>query len=130
MLKAFVAFTVPLAALTMKLAVPIKVGVPEMVPLLGDKVRPRGRLPLPSASVQMTASEPPVAISVALYDVPTVPRGSEVVVMVNPPLVEAMVMLKAFVALTVPLAALTMKSAVPLAVGVPKMTPSVDKFSP
>ena len=74
--------------------------------------------------------EPPAAVSVALYCVPTVPLGNEVVVMVSPLPAEAMVIFKFFVTLSVPLVALTVKSAVPLMIGAPEMVPLLDKFSP
>lgn len=68
---------------------------------------------------------PPVANTVAEYAIPTIPPGSEVVVIFSELVVE-MVMLSAFVAdicgedVSV---TLTVKDEVPDAVGVPEMTP-------
>ena len=75
MLKAFVAFTVPLEAFTVKLNNPRAVGVPEMTPLEG-RLNPFGKNP--SASDQTTPA--PVAVSVALYGLPTSPSGKDDVV--------------------------------------------------
>ena len=72
----FVAFTV-------KLYVPAVVGLPEMVPVLSFKVRPFGKV-LPVEALHVHKVGLPIAASVALYAVPTVPsvRG-EVVVMLG-----------------------------------------------
>src|SRR5262245_33627715 len=63
---------------TVKLTVPVAVGVPEITPVPALSVRPAGRLPL--ASAQVYGGTPPVAASVALYGVPCVPPGSDDVV--------------------------------------------------
>jgi hypothetical protein len=68
----------PLLAVTVKFAVPAVVGVPEISPVSGSSVKPAGKLP--AVTLQFIVP-PPVAESVWLYAVPTVPFGSEVVVM-------------------------------------------------
>ena len=77
--NALVADCVPLSATrTVKLAVPVAVGVPLTTPAL-DKVRPAGRLP--TVTDHVYGGVPPVAARVCEYAVPTVPLGSgEVVV--------------------------------------------------
>jgi hypothetical protein len=56
--------------LTVKLDVPLAVGVPEMTPPL-ERVSPAGRLP--EASDHVYAAVPPVALRVVLYELPTMP---------------------------------------------------------
>jgi hypothetical protein len=80
MLKAFVTLPALFAALTVKLNVPLAVGVPEMV--LPDKLKPPGRLPLPLTILQVIGVSP-VAARAWLYAVPTVPPGREVVVILG-----------------------------------------------
>ena len=67
-----------LVAGTVKLDVPSEVGVPEIRPVLSFKVKPVGREPLVTLHV---IGAVPVAVSVWLYDVPSVPFGRLSVVM-------------------------------------------------
>lgn len=60
--------------------VPAAVGVPERVPL-APSARPAGILP--EATLQLYGAVPPVAVRVTLYADPTVPLGSDVVVMAS-----------------------------------------------
>jgi hypothetical protein len=62
-----------------KLHVPAVVGVPDIVPLVLS-VRPGGKLP---DCVQEYGVVPPVAVNAAVYVVPAVPVGSDVVVIVS-----------------------------------------------
>src|SRR5271168_3930939 len=55
-----------------KLKAPAFVGVPEMTPVPASKVRPGGREPI---VVKVRGAVPPVAFSVVVYGVPTVPEG-------------------------------------------------------
>lgn len=57
---------------TLKLAVPAAVGVPEITPP-AERVNPAGNVP--SDSDQVYGDMPPLAVSVWLYAVPTVPFG-------------------------------------------------------
>ena len=66
-------------AVTVKLDVPCAVGVPEITPVLSSKVRPFGKA-LPVEALHVHEVGLPVAVSVALYAVPTVPSSMEVVV--------------------------------------------------
>src|SRR5579863_6784580 len=66
--------------LTVKVAVPAAVGVPEIAPApLNDN--PAGRAPL--ATLQVSVPAPPLDWSVALYAVPAVPPDKVVVLMVG-----------------------------------------------
>ena len=65
-------------AVTWKLLVPGDVGVPEITPVEPLRDRPPGRAPLVTA--QLIGELPPVLASVWLYEVPTKPLGSDVVV--------------------------------------------------
>jgi hypothetical protein len=65
MLKAFVAdIAFESVTRTVKLLVPVAVGVPEITPVLAASVNPEGRTP--EASDQPYGGVPPVAASVAL----------------------------------------------------------------
>ena len=66
--------------LTVKLLVPVAVGVPEMTPVLDDSPSPAGRLP--KAMDHVYGLVPPVAASVALYGEFCTALGNEVVVIV------------------------------------------------
>ena len=57
---------------------PAAVGVPEMTPLAGLSPIPGGSDP--TDTFQTTGGAPPWAARVRLYGLPTVPRGSDVVV--------------------------------------------------
>jgi hypothetical protein len=65
---------------TVKVAVPATVGVPLIVPP-ADKLSPLGNDPV--ATDHEYPPVPPVAASVWLYAVPTVPLGSEAVEIVS-----------------------------------------------
>lgn len=68
----------------MKLEVPSAVGVPEITiesVMLGDKVKPGGRVPAVCVHVKGPA-EPP-ALTTPKYGTPSAPTGSEVVVIVS-----------------------------------------------
>ncbi len=113
-----VAFELSLTC-TVKFAVPLAVGVPLMAPL-AESDRPAGSAPGPLDHVYPPV--PPLADSVWLYAAPTVPAGSDVVVMVNGG--GATVMLRAWVSLPFELSfTCTVKLEVPAAVGVPLMAP-------
>src|SRR3990172_9297337 len=78
MVRARVAFRVPLVARTVKLLVPAAVGEPAITPA-ADSVSPPGSAPL--ARLQVKLPVPPVAASGWLYATPTVPSGRVVVPM-------------------------------------------------
>ena len=121
MLRAAVSFPAPFVALTVKLDVPAAVGVPEITPA-ALSVKPTGRVPTETSQV-IGAS--PVAVSVALYALPSVALDKVVVVIVGAtPVVGSTTMLKELVSLPTPFVALTVKVDVPAAVGVPEITPA------
>jgi hypothetical protein len=116
---------------TVNVAVPLAVGVPEITPAL-ESDRPAGRLP--EASNHEYPGVPPVALSVALYELP---------LFAAPRLVDVIVSLLGAAAFTVidseadcicagdPLSCtVTVNVAVPLAVGVPEITPALDSAKP
>ena len=107
-------------ALTVKLYVPAVVGVPKITPVSVFKPNPAGRLPSITAQV---IGFVPLAFRVWLYEVPTVPPGSEEVVIVGATGAASITMLSLRVALPAVLVALTVKLYVPAAVGVPEITP-------
>jgi hypothetical protein len=81
MLKAAVAVALGVAeswTWTVKLDVPVAVGVPEMTPVVAFKVRPAGSAP--AMMLQVYGGVPPMACKVWLYAVPLVPPASDVVV--------------------------------------------------
>src|SRR5262249_26992189 len=82
-LRASVALCAPAVTWTVKLVVPIVVGVPEMMPAVGERASPMGSVPL--AIDQVYGGVPPMAVRVALYAAPTVAAGRLVVVMVSGP---------------------------------------------
>ncbi len=65
----------------MKLDVLAAVGVPEMTPLLGSRLRPEGKVPV--ARLQVYGGVPPEAAKVVLYGMPTMPAGNVVVVTIS-----------------------------------------------
>ena len=77
----FVSLPSALVALTVKLDVPAVVGVPEITPAV-ERVKPPGNVPVSTLHVIGVS---PVAASVWLYAVPTVPLGNDAVVMVGLP---------------------------------------------
>ena len=97
-LKAFEAFCLEAeesVACTVKLDWPALVGVPLIVPAL-LKLRPAGNAP--DAIVQEYGIVPPVAVSVNEYAFPTMPFGTEAVVIVSGGALAFMVMDNGFVA--------------------------------
>jgi hypothetical protein len=118
----FVLFPVELVALTVKLLVSAVVGVPEITPV-DPRLKPSGNdVPLSRLHVMGVS---PVASSVWLYAVPTVPLGNDVVVITGavPPLLLFMMIDNDFVLFPVELVALTVKLLVSAVVGVPEITP-------
>jgi hypothetical protein len=67
--------------LGVKLNVPAVVGLPEIVPVAAASVRPAGSAP--ELMLQLCGVVPPLACSVVEYALPTVPPGSNVVVIVG-----------------------------------------------
>ena len=63
MLRAFVTFPTELVALTLKLNVPVAVGVPEITPVDVSKTKPVGNLPL---EIDQVIGVVPVAVNVWL----------------------------------------------------------------
>jgi hypothetical protein len=117
---------------TVKFELPLAVGVPEITPAF-DSVRPAGRLPEEIDHVY--PGVPPLALSVKLYATPTCPAPSVVVLIVNGAVVVVgevvMEKLAVFVCAGDSLSVTaTVKFEVPLAVGVPEITPALDKVRP
>ena len=69
------------AACTVNPNVPPDVGVPETAPVEAFSVSPGGRLPV--VMLHVYGAFPPVAATLCEYACPTVPPGSELVVMVS-----------------------------------------------
>jgi hypothetical protein len=100
--------------LTVKLAVPVVVGLPEISSVEGGRVRPSGREP--PDNDQVRGAMPPLAASMAEYEEPTVPSGSEEVVIDTLTVPEAKVIDRSLVAVSggvVESVTLTVKLAVP-----------------
>ena len=113
---------------TVKVDVPLAVGVPEIVPVAPSKMIPAGGAPFVIDHVY--GNVPPVAASVTVvYTTPTVPLGRVgAVVMVGP---GVMVNEKACVAEPPPLSVtFAVKLKGPEAVGVPVRAPAVLRFIP
>jgi hypothetical protein len=110
----------PSVAFTVKVTVPVAVGLPDMTPVVGSRDNPAGRR-LPVASDQVYGVFPPAAVTVWLYAAFTMPKERDCVVM---PSGSYTVMERAPVAI-VEFASLTciVKAYVPAVVGVPEMTP-------
>jgi hypothetical protein len=123
--NAFVSLPALLVAFTVKLNVPIAVGVPEIVPP-EYSVSPFGRLPLANDHVKGAV---PVASSGALYAVPVFPSGSVAVVMAGATAEEVTVIDNTFVSLPTLLVAFTVKLKSPAVVGVPDITPSAESVT-
>jgi hypothetical protein len=113
---------------TMKLVVPVAVGLPVMAPVaLIDK--PAGNT-LPLASEKVSGGLPPVAVTVAVYELPTTPFGRPVVVICK---LLATVIERTAVAVCAGLlasVAWTVKVVVPGAVGVPLIRPAALMVRP
>jgi hypothetical protein len=114
-----VPFPAELTALTVKLDVPAAVGSPDITPV-SARLKPAGNEPLSRLHVMGVT---PVAASVWLYAVPTVPPGNVAVVIVGE--AATIVMDNSLVPFPAELAALTVKLDVPSpsAVGVPEIVP-------
>ena len=117
--SAFVVLPLALSVtFTVKLLDPAVPGVPEIVPP-ADRLNPAGSVP--TDTVHVYGVDPPEAASACEYAVPTVPAGSDAVVIVKAGLI---VSDNGFVATPPPLSAnRTVKAAVPAAAGVPLMIP-------
>lgn len=106
------------------------VGVPDMTPVLAFRASPAGNAPVDT--LQLIGGVPPVVCKVALYALPTVPLGSEVVVI--PRGTALTVMLNVSWAVTggmLESVANAVKFEVPAAVGMPEITPKfVSSVSP
>jgi hypothetical protein len=114
----------------MNVAVPFAVGVPEITPAL-DSVSPAGRLP--DAIDQLYPGVPPLALSVALYELPLFPALKLVDVTVSVAGVVLAVIDSCADAVCTgePLSAtVTVKLDVPFFVGVPEITPALDSDNP
>ena len=124
--NALVSLPALLVAFTVKLNVPVVVGVPDIVPLV-ERVNPVGRLPFAIAQFMGVV---PVAVRVLLYAVPVMPSGSVVVVMVGGIITAFIVMDKAFVSFPALFVALAVKLNVPAVVGVPDIIPVAESDKP
>ena len=124
--NAFVVLPLALSVtFTVKLLDPAVPGVPEIVPP-ADKVNPEGSVP--TDTVHVYGGDPPEAASACEYAVPTVPAGSDAVVIVKAGLI---VSDSAFVVLPLALSVtFTVKLLDPAAPGVPEIVPPVDKVNP
>jgi hypothetical protein len=103
-------------------AVPVPVGVPEIVPVLLFSVNPAGRLP--NVTDHTYPGVPPLAVSAALYFAPSCPAARVAVTMAS--CGEAMVIEVASVCIWAgdPLSVTsTVNFAIPLPVGVPEIAP-------
>ena len=117
--------------IAVKFAVPLALGVPEITPVAEASERPAGRLP--AVIDQPYGVVPPPACSEVEYVVPFVPDGKLDVVIANAVGPEATIAIESFADLVCAgldeSATEKVKVAVPLAVGVPEITP-VDVFRP
>ena len=122
-LNAFV--PVPFAAsftCTVNDTVPAVVGVPEITPVDGTRLKPAGSDP--ALTLQLYGAVPPLACSVVEYAVPAVPPGSDTVVTVGGWAAAATAILNAFVPLLFAASVTcTVNDTVPAVVGVPEITP-------
>jgi hypothetical protein len=127
MLSACVAVVLELSfTCTVKLAVPVDVGVPLMVPFAAS-ASPAGTEPVVVDHVYPPL--PPVAPSDWLYGAPVVPTGNEETVICSGGLLTTMVSAWVSVALEESVTC-AVKLKLPVALGVPVMAPAVDKVSP
>jgi hypothetical protein len=115
---------------TVKFAVPFAVGVPEITPPL-DSESPAGKLP--DAIDHAYPGVPPLALSVALYELPFFPAARLVDVIVNV-LVAALTVIDSLAEAVCAGDALsctpTVNVNVPLAVGVPEIWPALERLNP
>ena len=100
--------------------------MPEIAPPEYN-VNPVGRFPLANDHV---IGAVPVAASCALYAVPVLPLGKVVVVIVGFTAEVVIAMDSALVSLPALLVAFTVKLEVPAEVGVPDITPAVERLNP
>src|SRR5271165_4368389 len=116
------------ATCTVKLAVPVAVGVPEISPEV-ERVSPTGRLP--ETTDQVYGGTPPEAASEALYGTLTEPEVNEDVV-IDRALLTTMDLLAMSTAAVGVCESVTwtLKLEVPNAVGVPLITPAALMLSP
>jgi hypothetical protein len=120
----FVSCPLRLLAFMVKVDVPTVVGVPEIAPFAA-KLKPAGNVPLSRLHVMGMS---PVASSVWLYAVPTIPFGNVSVLIAGAVLV---IVMKSGVAwYPAALVALTEKEDVPAIVGVPEITPVSSMLKP
>ncbi len=70
-------------AVTLKLVVPTADGVPEIAPVAGARLSPAGREP--TLTLHVIGGVPPLVCRTAEYGLFAVPAGSEVVEIVNGP---------------------------------------------
>ena len=109
-------------ARTVKVNVPASVGVPVIVPVAVLRVKPPGKAPTVMLHV---IGAVPVAVSVSVYAVPTVPWSSVCAGIVGATTGAAIVMDSCLVTLPKLFWARTVKLNVPAAVGVPVIAPVV-----
>ena len=115
---------------TVKLDAPVPVGVPEITPAL-DMVNPAGRFP--ALTDHVYPGVPPVALNVVLYELPVsaAPRLVDVIVNVLAAALTAIDSCAEAVCAGEALSVtVTVKFAVPFAVGVPEITPPFDNERP
>ncbi len=115
-------------AVTVKVYLPVAVGVPEITPA-ALRVSPAGRLPELTDHVMGVV---PVAVKTALYAVPAVPEERLVVVIEGLPgtVGVAIVIVKDIDAVPTEFVACTVNVKVPACVGVPEMSPDVLSSRP
>jgi hypothetical protein len=113
-------------AVTVNVAVPAAVGVPEISPVVAFRLRPAGNEP---PDTDQLIGPLPVAARISLYSSPIEPSRRLVVVIAGATGVAVTVMLSSLVASgKTPLAAVTVNVDIPSAVGVPDISP-VAAFS-
>jgi hypothetical protein len=106
---------------------PLAVGIPEIVPEAGSRLRPPGSLP--AVIAHLYPGVPPLARKACEYDAPPVAGGKAEVAMVNGLGARTMVNGVDCVCIGLPLSRTPIvKAEVPLDVGVPEITP-VDAMS-
>jgi hypothetical protein len=109
------------------LEVPVAVGVPEIIPVVAARLNPAGRVP--AVIDQVYAGVPPVAVMGFEYAVPTLPDASvALIVNVGGAVVVTAIESEADLVCAGLSASVTVavKLAVPVAVGVPEITPVAD----
>jgi hypothetical protein len=118
--NSLVSLPTELVAFTVKVFVSATVGVPEITPAV-ERVKPAGNEPLSRLHVMGAV---PVARSVRLYAVPTVPPpANDVVVIFGEPAGPLIVKVNCLVSLPTSFSAFTVKVYVPAVVGSPAIMP-------